>query len=127
MSGIGQTILAILPGRLDTSGAVESDPRIVAAEQILARWYMEPGSCSWDDSAGLGLGLLVNADLSPGDRGRLEVTARAEAKAVIGVVDCRCQAVLSEGLLTVTGIVRLDTGATFTLVAPASGAAEVLT
>lgn len=126
MVGIGQTILCVLPGRLDTSGAVESDPRIVAAEQIAIRWTTEPGSIWWDKSAGLGLLLLQNADLSPGDLGRLNFRARQEALAVIGVASALVTASLATGTLTLTGVFALSTGETFTLIVTAAGAAEVL-
>ena len=126
MVGIGQTILCVLPGRLDTSGAVESDPRVVAAEQIAIRWTCEPGSIWWDKSAGLGLLLLQNADLSPGDLGRLNFRARSEALAVIGVASALVTASLATGTLTLTGMFALSTGETFTLIVTAAGAAEVL-
>lgn len=113
--GIGSEILCLTSGGLDTSGHVETDPRIVAAERIARRWLTERGSCFWARGMGLGLGLLINADLSPGQVRRIEIDARQEALRVDGVTQATVSASLLGGTLTVTGKFRLQTGGWFTL------------
>lgn len=124
--GIGSEVLCVLSGGLDTSGHVEKDPRYVAGERIARRWLCERGSASWAPAMGLGLGLLVNHDLSRGDLGRLEGEARQEALRVDGVTSARVQARIVSGVLTLTAQVRLDVAGDFILTVPASGAVEVL-
>ena len=126
MTGIGSEILCVLSGGLDISGHEETDPRYVAAERVARRWLTVRGSVSWAPAMGLGLSILVNADLTPGELARLESEARLEALQVNGVRLAKVKAIIRGGVLTLEGRLTLDTGGEFTLTVYASGATEVL-
>ena len=69
----------------------------------------------------------MNADLTPGELGRIEVDARADAKMEDGVTQAYVRALRSPGgLLVLEGKITMNSGLTFTLTVDASGAAEVL-
>lgn len=125
MSGIGQEILCVITGGLDCSGHEEADPRVVCAERVARGWLSERGSIWWQRERGLGLLLLMNADLSAGQLGRIEVDARADARMEDGVTAARVDARIVEGVLTLAGQITMNSGATFKLSVNAAGAAEV--
>lgn len=124
--GIGTEIACILTGGLDTSGRILTNPREVVAERIGRRWYTIRGSLFWARTVGLGLRLLMNADLTPGRTRQIELEARQEALQEDGVTKATVTASLVRGVFTLQGAIELDSGLSFLLTADASGAAEVL-
>ena len=126
MSGIGGEILVVLSGGLDTSGRVETDPRVVVAERIARAWLTVKGSMPWARDRGLGLRQLVNADLSFSKLRMIEGDAAREARRVDGVTQAAVTSRYSGGALTLTGKFTIDSSQTFTLTVDSAGAAEVL-
>jgi hypothetical protein len=126
MAGIGQEILCVVTGGLDCSGHEEADPRVVCAERVARGWLSERGSIWWAPERGLGLLLLMNADLAPGQLARIEVDARADARMEDGVTAARVSASVAGGLLTLAGQITMNSGATFRLAVDSAGATEVL-
>jgi hypothetical protein len=125
--GLGSEVLCVLSGGLDLSGYEESDPVMVAGERICRRWLTVRGSCFWDPNMGLGIDLLMNADLTDGEMRRVEIDAAQEARQEPGVVGARVTCSRSAlGLLTISGVITLDSGQSFTATASADGATEVL-
>ena len=125
--GLGSEVLCVLSGGLDTSGYEESDPVQVAGERICRRWLTVRGSWFVDLNMGLGINLLMNADLTEGEMRRVEIEAAREAQQEPGVTQARVTCARSAGgLLTISGLITLDSGQSFTATADASGATEVL-
>lgn len=124
--GIGSEILCVLVGQLDTSGNEEATAVMVAAERVVRRWLTERGSCFWARSMGLGINLLMNADLTPGELRRVESDAAIEAKLEDGIAAAKVTATYQAGVLALVGKLTSDTGQEFQLTVRASGAAEVL-